>query len=176
MDRQPLPPPPVPAPPRRAAFCHWLAIPSRWSDNDMLGHLNNVTYFRFFEAVVVDFVINQAGVRWIGAPVVPYAVEVLCRFRRALSFPATVDAGLAVSRIGTSSVTYQIGLFAQGDDDAAAFGHFVHVFVLRENETPIPIPESVAAVYRRFLIVPDRPSSEAAPGQARDRPPGGAIG
>lgn len=135
----------------RSDYGHWLAIPTRWSDNDMLGHINNVQYFRFFEAVVVDFLIREGGLDWQRDPTVPFAVDIRCHFRRPLSFPGTVDAGLRIDRLGSTSVTYGLGLFAEGDDVAAGTGHFVHVWVQRASERPLPIPEPIRAVYSRFM-------------------------
>lgn len=135
----------------RADYRYWMAIPIRFSDNDMLGHVNNVLYFRYFEAVVVRFLVEEAGLDWARDPIVPYAAEVLCRFKRPLTYPGTVDAGLAIGRLGGSAVTYALGLF-DGDDPApAALGHFVHVYVDRGAETTAPIPEAIRAVYERFV-------------------------
>lgn len=136
----------------RGEYGYWLAIPTRWSDNDMLGHINNVLYFRFFEAVVVDFLITEAGLDWKRNPLVPLAVDIRCHFRRPLSFPGVVDAGLRIERLGASSVTYGLALFAEGDSDAAAVGHFVHVWVDRATENPTTIPEPIRAIYRRFAV------------------------
>lgn len=133
----------------RGDYGYWLTIPTRWSDNDMLGHLNNVLYFRFFEAVVVDFLIREGGLDWTSA-LVPFAVDIGCHFRRPLSFPVVLDAGLRIDRLGSSSVTYGLALFVQGEDEAAAIGRFVHVWVERKTEAPTAIPEPMRAVYQRF--------------------------
>jgi acyl-CoA thioester hydrolase len=134
----------------RAHYRYWLPIATRWGDNDMLGHVNNVVYFRYFEAVVVKFVIEEAGLDWQHHPVVPYAVDIRCHFRRPLSFPELVDAGLIVQRLGNTSVTYGLALFAEGDGDPAAVGHFIHVYVERDTGTPVPIPAAIRSVYQRF--------------------------
>jgi acyl-CoA thioester hydrolase len=138
----------------RDSYAYWLALPTRWSDNDMLGHVNNVLYFHFMEAVIVDFLIREGDLDWLRDPAVPYAVDIRCHMRRPLSFPQTVDAGLRIDRLGTSSVTYGIGLFAAGAPDAAALGAFVHVYVDRTTEQPVPIPPPIRAVYERFAGSP----------------------
>lgn len=134
----------------RDDYPYWLPIQTRWLDNDMLGHVNNVVYFRYFEAVIVDFLIREAGLDWQEDPLVPYAVDIRCRFRRPLSFPATVDAGLRIRNLGRTSVTYGIGLFAADEAEPAAVGHFVHVWVERATDTPVPIPAPVRTIYERF--------------------------
>jgi acyl-CoA thioester hydrolase len=134
----------------REHYRYWLPIATRWGDNDMLGHVNNVVYFRYFEAVVVKFVIEEARLDWQHDPAVPYAVDIRCHFRRPLSFPELVDAGLIIQRLGNSSVTYGLGLFAEGDSEPAAVGHFIHVYVDRDTGTPVPIPAAIRAVYQRY--------------------------
>jgi len=134
----------------REHYRYWLPIATRWGDNDMLGHVNNVVYFRYFEAVVVKFVIEEVGLDWQHNPVVPYAVDIRCHFRRPLSFPELVDAGLIIQRQGNTSVTYGLALFAEGDGEPAAVGHFIHVYVDRDTGTPVPIPAAIRAVHERF--------------------------
>lgn len=134
----------------RDDYPYWLAVPLRFSDIDVLGHLNNVLYFRFFEAVIVKFLIDEAELDWRQAAVIPYAVDIRCHFRKPIEFPGTVDAGLRIGRLGTSSVTYALSIFAEGDSDPAALGHFVHVYVERAGETPVSIPAPIRAVYERF--------------------------
>ena len=116
----------------------------------MLRHINNVAYYRYFEAVVVRFQMQEAGVDWLNDPVSPLAVESLCRFHRPLSFPETVEAGLRVERIGNSSVTFEIALFGEDDVTPAATGHFVHVFVDGETFKSHPIPEAIRKVLEKF--------------------------
>lgn len=136
---------------RRADYRYWASIPTRWSDNDMLGHVNNVLYFRFFEAVVVRFLIEEAKLDWRAAPAIPFAVDIRCHFRRPLSFPEVVDAGLHIDRLGTTSVGYGLALFASRAEDAAALGQFVHVYVDRATQTPVAIPDAIRNLYRRYL-------------------------
>ncbi len=134
----------------RDHYRYWLSIPTRWSDNDMLGHVNNVVYFRYFEAVVVKLLIEEAGLDWQHDPAVPHAVDIRCHFRRPLSFPELVEAGLIIQKMGNSSVTYGLALFTAGETEPAAVGHFVHVYVDRDTSTPVSIPAAIRAAYERF--------------------------
>jgi acyl-CoA thioester hydrolase len=135
----------------RGSYRYWIAIPTRFSDNDMLGHINNVVYFRFFETVVVQFLIEQANLNWQADPVIPFAIDIRCRFRRPLAYPETIDAGLVITALGTTSVRYDIALYAEGGSAAAAVGQFVHVYVDRMTERPVPIPAPIRTVYERFV-------------------------
>ncbi|MBK8908715.1 MAG: acyl-CoA thioesterase [Rhodospirillales bacterium] len=134
----------------RADYFYWTTISTRWSDNDQLGHVNNVLYFRYFEAAVVAMLIEEAQLDWRRDPLIPYAVDVRCQFRQPLTFPEVVEAGLNVARLGTTSVTYGLALFARNDSDPAAVGHFVHVYVERQSESPVAIPDPIRAVYQRY--------------------------
>ena len=114
-------------------------------DNDVYGHVNNVVYYSYFDTVVNEHLIRVGGLDIANDPVVGYAVETLCRFRKPLAFPEVIDAGIRVVKLGTSSVTYEIGLFRQGDDEPAATGQFVHVWVDRITQRPAPIPPRIRA-------------------------------
>jgi acyl-CoA thioester hydrolase len=124
----------------RREYGHFLAIPTRWMDNDVYFHVNNVVYYSYFDTVINRYLIEEGGLDIQGSPIVGVAVETMCRFRKSFAFPETVDAGLRVGHLGTSSVRYEIGLFGAGEDEARAEGHFVHVFVERATNTPVPIP------------------------------------
>lgn len=134
----------------RGEYRYFTQVPTRWSDNDQFGHLNNVIYQRLFEALVVQY-LSDAGLDWMNDPVVPYAAETQCRFRRAVSFPDMLDMGLRVARLGNSSITYAMAMFRQGEDEAAATCHWVHVYVERKSETTHPIPELIRRVMERDL-------------------------
>ncbi|MCC7166563.1 MAG: acyl-CoA thioesterase [Rhodospirillales bacterium] len=125
--------------PRRADYAHFVPVQTRWSDNDQMGHINNVEYYRFFEFVVIHFTHNVLKCTMLDG-LSPYSAETLCRFRKPLSFPGTIDAALRVEHVGRTSVRYGLALFAEGDDEAAAHGHWVHVFVGRDNEKPRELP------------------------------------
>ena len=141
---------PDPSTQSRDDFPYLISVPTRLSDNDMLGHVNNVIYYRYIEAVVVRFQMEEAGVDWLKDKISPQAVETRCRFHHPLSFPETVDAGLRVERIGNSSVTFEIALFGEKEKTPAATGHFVHVFVEAETLKPKTIPEPMRAVFEKF--------------------------
>jgi acyl-CoA thioester hydrolase len=131
--------------PRRADYPHFQAIPTRWMDNDAYGHVNNVTYYSYFDTVVNEHLIRQGGLDIAASPVVGLVAETSCTFRKPLTFPERIDAGLRVTRIGTSSVVYEIGLFRAGDDEAAAVGRFVHVWVDRATQRPRAVPAAIRA-------------------------------
>jgi acyl-CoA thioester hydrolase len=141
-----------PTPETRERYPHFLAIPTRWMDNDIYGHVNNVVYYSYFDTVINEYLIRAGGLDIHQAPVIGIAVETACRFRRSLVFPETIDAGLRVGRLGKSSVRYEIGLFKQGEDEVAAEGHFVHVFVEREAQRPVPIPPAIRAALERLVV------------------------
>jgi len=143
----------MPEPIRTRADCrHFLAIPTRWMDNDAYGHVNNVTYYSYFDTAVNEHLINVGGLDIREGPVIGFVVESSCSFRQSLSFPEVIDAGLRITRLGTSSVTYEIGLFRAGDDAPAATGRFVHVWVDRATERPAAVPEAIRAVLAPLVV------------------------
>jgi acyl-CoA thioester hydrolase len=127
----------------RSAFPHFHAITTRWKDNDVYGHVNNVEYYSFFDTAINAFLIRAGGLDIHGGPVIGLCVESQCTFKASLAFPDTVDAGLRVAKLGNSSVTYEIGLFRAGSAEPAAIGRFVHVFVDRDNRRPVPLPDEL---------------------------------
>ena len=139
-------------PPRRADYPHVIVIPTRWMDNDIYGHVNNVVYYSYFDTVINRYLIGAGGLDIAGGPVIGIAAESHCRYRRPITFPTDIDAGLRVGKLGRSSVRYEIGLFAQGDDEVAAEGWFVHVFVDREARRPTPIPDGLRAALERLVV------------------------
>lgn len=131
----------------RQDFRFLTHMQTRWSDNDMFGHINNVEYYRFFEMVVVDFLRGPCAVDLLNSPVVAFAAESLCRFRRPLSWPQPIAGGLRVEHLGNSSVRYTLALFAHDQDQTAADGHWTHVFVDRATQRPVPIPDHIRQVF-----------------------------
>ena len=127
----------------RSAYRTFLAIPTRWMDNDTYGHVNNVTYYSYFDTAVNEHLIREGGLDIRGGDAIGIVVETACRFHKPLSFPEIIDAGLAVARVGHSSVAYDIALFRQGDDEAAATGRFVHVWVDRTDRRPVAVPARI---------------------------------
>lgn len=138
----------------RADYRHFSAMPTRWMDNDIYGHVNNVTYYSFFDTLISRYLIDVGGFDFHDGPVIGLAVESFCRFHKSFAYPETIDGGLRVGRLGTSSVRYEIGLFGAGSGEtlARAEGHFVHVFVDRTSQRPTPIPPPMRAALERLLI------------------------
>ena len=132
-------------------YPHRLAIPTRWHDNDVYGHVNNVDYYAFFDTVINAWLIREGGLDIHAGPVIGLCVESHCEFRAPLAFPETVTAGLRVGHLGRTSVRYEIGLFREDDPEPAAEGWFVHVFVDRAERRPRDIPERVRAALERLL-------------------------
>jgi len=152
------------APAFRDAYQAFLAIPTRWMDNDVYGHVNNVTYYSYFDTVVNEHLVRVGGLDFRAGAALGVVVETACRFHKPLSFPETVDAGLRVVHLGRSSVTYQIGIFRQGEEDAAATGRFVHVWVDREGRRPMPVPDTIRAALAPLHA--DAAPSNRTPGSA----------
>ena len=141
-----------PARPRRADYPHFLAIPTRWMDNDLYGHVNNVVYYSWIDTVVNRYLIDEGGLDIERGDIVGIAAESGCRYFASVTYPETVDAGLRIGHLGNSSVRYEVGIFRQGDDQAAAAGFFVHVFVTRANMRPTPIPPRIRAAFERLVV------------------------
>ncbi len=137
---------------RRRDYPHFLPIPTRWMDNDVYQHVNNVVYYSYFDTVINRYLIEAGGLDIQASPIIGIAVETLCRFRKSFAFPETVDAGLRVGHLGNSSVRYEIGLFGAGEDEARAEGHFVHVFVERATNKPVPIPAKMRDALARLKL------------------------
>jgi acyl-CoA thioester hydrolase len=129
-----------PTPGPRNLFRHFTSIQTRWMDNDAYGHLNNVVYYSYFDTVVNRYLIEAGALDIERSPVIGLVVETHCNYFSSLAFPQTIDAGLRVAHLGSSSVRYEIGLFAADAPVAAAHGHFVHVYVDRQTRRPAPLP------------------------------------
>jgi acyl-CoA thioester hydrolase len=129
-----------PTPNRRADYPHAQPITTRWMDNDAYGHINNVVYYSFFDTVVNMWLIEHGALDFEKGPVVGYAVETGCNYFSPLAYPQKVTAGLRVAHIGRSSVRYEIAIFAEGVEIAAAQGHFIHVYVDRQTLRPVELP------------------------------------
>jgi acyl-CoA thioester hydrolase len=138
-------------PRQRGDFRYFTKITTRWSDNDMYGHVNNVVYLAFFDAAVNRFLIEEAGMTPLASPVVGLVVETGCAYFSALSYPQLVDVGVMAAKIGTSSVRYEIGIFAEGASESAAHGHFVHVYVDAHTRRPVPVPQGLRAALTHIV-------------------------
>ena len=134
-------PPPRPQALPRSAYRVFRPIGTRWSDNDVYGHVNNVVYYSWFDTAVNAHLIEQGALDIHGGEVIGLVIETQCNYFAPLAFPQTVWAGLRVAHLGSSSVRYEVGLFAEGEDLAAACGHFVHVYVNRQTRRPVPLPD-----------------------------------
>ncbi len=130
---------------RRADFRRFRAIPTRWADNDVFGHVNNVIYYNWFDTVVNAWLIEQGFLDIAESQVVGLVVGTRCDYFESVAFPEVVEGALAVERLGRSSVTYRIGIFREGAQETAAQGLFTHVYVERGPQTPVPIPEGLRA-------------------------------
>ena len=128
---------------RRQDYRYFLPVPTRWMDNDVYGHVNNVVYYAYFDTVVNEHLIREAGLDIRTSPVIGVVVETQCHFHQELSFPEIIDGGIRVTHLGRSSVVYAIALFRQGADEPAATGRFVHVYIDRQTRAPVPVPEAI---------------------------------
>jgi len=140
-------PPPRP----RSAYRAWRTIPTRWADNDAYGHVNNVVHYAWFDTAVNAWLV-EAGLLDIdhGDPI-GLVVETRCAYFAALAFPQVVEVGIAVEQLGSSSVTYRLGIFTEGEGRAAAEGEFTHVYVDRASRTPSPLPDAWRAKLEALL-------------------------
>ena len=136
----------------REEYPHRLTIPTRWDDNDVYGHVNNVQYYAFFDTVINRWLIDEGGLDIHDGPVIGLCAESGCTFRAAVAFPEAIEAGLRVGRLGNSSVRYEVGLFGADSGEALADGFFVHVFVDRETGRPEPIPDPIRSSLERLVV------------------------
>lgn len=126
-------------------------IGTRWMDNDVYGHVNNVVYYSWFDTAVNAWLIEQGALDIHAGEVIGLVIETQCNYFAPLAFPQTIEAGLRVAHLGSSSVRYEIGLFAQGEPLTAACGHFIHVYVDRQTRRPVPLPPSLKTVLQTAL-------------------------
>ena len=147
-----------PAPETRDAYRHFQDIQTRWMDNDLYGHVNNVNYYSYFDTVICRYLIAEGGLdievgaNGVGGPVGAVCAESSCRYLASLAFPEIIEAGLRVGHLGRRSVRYEIGLFKQGEETAAAEGRFVHVFLDRETQMAVEIPQPLRAALERIAV------------------------
>ncbi|MFE8645932.1 acyl-CoA thioesterase [Sphingomonas sp. NCPPB 2930] len=146
MDRTPPAPSARPQPEPRAHYRAFRSIATRWADNDVYGHVNNVVYYGWFDTAVNAHLIEQRALDIHGGTTIGLVIESHCNYFAPLAFPEPVEVGLRVGLLGTSSVRYELGVFAAGSDSSAAHGHFVHVYVDRATRRPVPLPARLRAV------------------------------
>lgn len=138
--------------PGLADFRTFRPMATRWMDNDHYGHVNNVAYYSFFDTAVNGWLIDATGVDIRKLPAIGLVVATSCRFLAPLAFPDAIEVGLAVERIGRSSIVYRLGIFRAGAPQPAAFGRFVHVYVDAASRTTVPVPEAIRAAAERIAI------------------------
>lgn len=139
-----------PKPDTADRYRYFVPITTRWSDNDVYGHVNNVTYYSYFDTAANHYLIREGGLDIERSPVIGIVVESQCHYHAPLTYPQALRAGLRVDKLGNRSVTYGIAIFAEGSDTAAAQGHFAHVFVDRATRRPVAIPEALRAALGRI--------------------------
>jgi len=133
-------------PEERTAYAAFRTITTRWMDNDVYGHVNNVVYYSWFDTAVNAYLIEQGVLDIHQGATIGLVIETQCNYFAPLAFPQNIEAGIRVARLGNSSVRYEVGLFAEGAPLTAAKGHFVHVYVDRETRPPVPVPAPLRAV------------------------------
>ena len=130
----------------RRDFPHFAHIPTRWMDNDVYGHLNNVVYYSYFDTVINRWLISEAGLDIEKGATIGLCVESKCRFLRTIAFPEDIDAGLRIEKLGSSSVRWGVGIFRRGSEELCAIGYFVHVFVDRSM-----VPSTISPAMRKVM-------------------------
>jgi acyl-CoA thioester hydrolase len=137
------------------AYRHFLPITTRWMDNDVYGHVNNVVYYSYFDTVVNEYLIRAGVLDVEHGATIGLVVETQCKYFAPLVFPERVEAGLRVTRLGSTSVRYEVGLFKDGDVQPAAEGHFVHVYVDRTTRQPVALPGELREALEALVVNAD---------------------
>lgn len=138
--------------PLLSTYPYVTTITTRWMDNDIYGHINNVAYYSFFDTAANQLLIERGGLDIANATIIGLVVESKCTYHAPLAYPQVLRAGVRVERLGNRAVTYGIAIFAEGEDRAAAHGHFVHVFVDRATRAPVAIPEAVRSALGAIAV------------------------
>ncbi|MFC5694287.1 acyl-CoA thioesterase [Pseudomonas sp. GCM10022186] len=136
----------------RGDYRHFQPITTRWHDNDIYGHVNNVVYYGYFDSAVNAYLIERGGLDIHEGGVVGFVVSSSCDYFASIAFPDRIEVGLRVGKLGNSSVQYELAIFKQGEDEACAAGRFVHVFVDRESNRPVPIPEALRGALAELVV------------------------
>ena len=135
----------------RGDYRHFQLITTRWHDNDIYGHVNNVTYYSYFDSAVNAYLIAAGGLDIHAGEVVGFVVSSSCDYFASIAFPDAIEVGLRVGKLGNSSVQYELAIFRAGEEQACAAGRFVHVFVDRQSNRPVSIPPALRAALERLL-------------------------
>ncbi|QIH05621.1 MULTISPECIES: thioesterase family protein [unclassified Pseudomonas] len=138
--------------PQRGDYRHFQPIITRWHDNDVYGHVNNVTYYSFFDTAVNTYLIEQGGLDIHDGEVVGFVVSSACDYFASIAFPERIEVGLRVGKLGNSSVQYELAVFKSGEEEPCAAGRVVHVFVDRASNQPVPIPVVLRAALEQLLV------------------------
>ncbi|PTQ91226.1 acyl-CoA thioesterase [Agitococcus lubricus] len=141
-----------PQPSRLSDYGYSTVISTRWSDNDIYGHVNNVTYYSYFDTVANRYLIEQGQLDIHRDEVVGFVVNSGCNYYAPVAFPEPLLGGLRVNRLGVSSVEYGVAVFRENEQNAVADGHFVHVFVDRKTNQPVPIPEAIRKALEKLKV------------------------
>ena len=136
----------------RDRYRRFVAITTRWADNDVYGHVNNVTYYSYFDTAVNQNLVERGALHVTDSTEIGVVVETMCRFFKPVAFPDPLEAGLRVEKLGKSSIRYGIGIFRKGDVEAAAAGHFVHVYVRRSDFQVAPVPDAVRRAVEGLVV------------------------
>ena len=136
----------------RADYPFLCPLPTRWDDNDVYGHVNNVRYFAFFDTAINEWLVREGGLDIHGGDVIGLCAESHCSYSTAIAFPDAVEVGLRAGHVGSSSVRYELAVFRGGDEEPAATGWFVHVFVDRATRKPAPIPAGLRQALERLQV------------------------
>lgn len=134
----------------RDDYKHLLPLQTRWADNDLYGHVNNVAYYGYFDTIVNEYLIGAGALDIHQGAVIGLVVETGCKYYAPLEFPQKLEGGLRVAKIGNSSVRYELAIFKAGEEKPAAEGHFVHVYVNRETRRPVTLPEELRKALERI--------------------------
>lgn len=137
---------------KRTDYKHILPLQTRWADNDIYGHVNNVAYYGYFDTIVNDYLIAAGALDIHAGAVIGLVVETGCNYFSALEFPQKLEGALRVAKIGNSSVRYELAIFKEGDETPAAEGHFVHVYVDRKTRRPAPLPAALRSALEKIAV------------------------
>lgn len=141
----------------RGSYVHFQTLSTRWKDNDLYGHVNNVVYYSYFDTVINSWLIRSAGLNVHEGDMIGVCAASGCTFYDSISFPDIIDVGLRVTKLGTTSVHYELGVFKSHRENAVAVGMFVHVFVDRRSRRPIAIAEPLRQSFEGLLMSGDKP-------------------
>ena len=139
-------------PDQRSGYKYFVDITTRWMDNDIYGHVNNVVYYSYFDSVANQYLIEQGGLDIHSAEIIGFVVASSCEYKSPVAYPEKLEAGFRVNRLGNSSVEYGIGIFKQDQQAASAHGTFTHVFVDRNTDKPVSIPAQIRAALEAVLV------------------------